>query len=142
MQGSNVDNIDNEVTPDLSDLNEGATAQIDSESSHVPPSQETDPLELHKLALSYDYLMFKIKDYIKILTDQTYTSVLLKQDQISQDYLERQLNLPQQYEEIDKLLKTCTDLEQEFMKIDQLEMFVHDFKQRLDAIERGFGKKP
>ena len=104
-------------------------------------SQETDPLELHKLSLSYDYLMFKIKDYIKTLTDQTYDSVLQKHDYIKHDYFERQLNLPQQYKEIDKLLKTCDDIEQEFMKIDQLEMFVNDFKQRLDVIERGFGKK-
>ncbi|KAG5421978.1 hypothetical protein I9W82_001071 [Candida metapsilosis] len=112
-----------------------------TETSSRISSQETDPLELHKLSLSYDYLMFKIKDYIKTLTDQTYDSVLQKHDYIKHDYFERQLNLPQQYKEIDKLLKTCDDIEREFMKIDQLEMFVNDFKQRLDAIERGFGKK-
>lgn len=57
-------------------------------------SQDTDPLELHKLSLSYDYLMFKIKDYIRTLTDQTYESVVQKQDRINHDYFDKQLNLP------------------------------------------------
>ncbi|KAI5961994.1 hypothetical protein KGF57_001534 [Candida theae] len=118
------------------------TTTSTTESLSRVPSQETDPLELHKLSLSYDYLMFKIKDYIKTLTDQTYDSVLRKQNLINDDYFEKQLNLSRQYEDIDKLLKTCNELEQEFMKIDQLEMFVRDFKQRLDAIEKRFAEKP
>ncbi|CCG22664.1 hypothetical protein CORT_0B09600 [Candida orthopsilosis Co 90-125] len=141
MQTSNAHDMESEVTPDANASSKQPVTSTTPESSSRVPVQEADPLELHKLSLSYDYLMFKIKDYIKTLTDQTYESVLQKQDHINHDYFENQLNLPIQYEEIDKLLKTCNELEQEFMKIDQLEMFAHDFKQRLDAIEKGFGKK-
>ncbi|KAI3403918.1 hypothetical protein KGF56_003348 [Candida oxycetoniae] len=109
-------------------LNESSTLSQD----------EPDPLELRKLSLSYDYMMYKIKDYIKTLMDQTYESVLQKQTLINQDYFENQLQLSRQYREIEQLIKSCNDLELEFMKIDQLEIFVKDFKQRLDLIEAKF----
>lgn len=143
MQNLDVNDGGSETVPDMSKPSKGTATATPTDPGLSPrvQSQDTDPLELHKLSLSYDYLTFKIKDYIRTLTDQTYESVVQKQDRINHDYFDKQLNLPQQYEEIDKLLRTCNDLEQEFMKIDQLEIFVHDFKQRLDAIEKEFGKK-
>ncbi|KAI5961193.1 uncharacterized protein KGF55_004118 [Candida pseudojiufengensis] len=107
-------------------------------SQDTDPISESDPLELHQLSLSYDYLMYKIKDYIKTLTDQTYTSILQKQRYINEDYFEKQLKLSTQYEKIDELMKKCNELELEFSKIDQLVLFVEEFNHRLDAIESRF----
>ncbi|CAK9438662.1 uncharacterized protein LODBEIA_P28860 [Lodderomyces beijingensis] len=100
------------------------------------PGEEPDPLELRKLSLTYDYLLFKIRDHIKTLTDQTYAAVLQRQELISKDYLEDQLQLSKQYKDIEELIRTCDDLEAEFMKIDQLEMFIEGFKERLGILER------
>ena len=51
--------------------------------SPTPSNDDPDPLELKKLSLNYDYLMYKIKDYINTLTEQTYQSILSKQYQIN-----------------------------------------------------------
>ncbi|KAI5955672.1 hypothetical protein KGF54_001174 [Candida jiufengensis] len=120
--------------------NQNIPTNDQSNSSHSPTQStdpDSDPLELHQLSLSYDYLIYKIKDYIKTLTDQTYTSIVQKQNSINNDYFEK-LKLSKQYDNIDNLLKKCNDLELEFMKIDQLVIFVEEFKQRLDIIESRF----
>lgn len=84
--------------------------------------------------------MYKIKDYINTLTEQTYQSILSKQYQINQEYLHDQLNLFDNYETIDEMLKTISQLEMEFLKLDQLEVFIEDFKQRLNVLEHEFDK--
>lgn len=108
--------------------------------SPTPSNDDPDPLELKKLSLNYDYLMYKIKDYINTLTEQTYQSILSKQYQINQEYLHDQLNLFDNYETIDEMLKTISQLEMEFLKLDQLEVFIEDFKQRLNVLEHEFDK--
>lgn len=108
--------------------------------SPVPSNSDPDPLELRKLSLSYDYLMYKISDYINTLTEQTYQAVLSKQYQINQEYLNDQLKLFDNYEKIDDLLKMVNNLEMEFLKLDQLDQFILDFKQRLNVLEYEFDK--
>ncbi|CAX44554.1 conserved hypothetical protein [Candida dubliniensis CD36] len=108
--------------------------------SPAPSNDDPDPLELKKLSLNYDYLMYKIRDYINTLTEQTYQSILSKQYQINQEYLHDQLNLFDNYESIDEMLKTISQLEMEFLKLDQLEVFIQDFKQRLIVLEHEFDK--
>ena len=77
-------------------------------------NDDPDPLELKKLSLNYDYLMYKIKDYINTLTEQTYQSILSKQYQINQGILNDQLNLFDNYETIDEMLKTISQLKWNF----------------------------
>ncbi|RCK60633.1 Biogenesis of lysosome-related organelles complex 1 subunit CNL1 [Candida viswanathii] len=112
----------------------------DEPTSPAPSNSDPDPLELRKLSLSYDYLMYKINDYINTLTEQTYQSILSKQYQINQEYLNDQLNLFDNYDKIEDLIKTVNNLEMEFLKLDQLEEFILDFKQRLNVLENEFGR--
>ena len=84
--------------------------------------------------------MYKISDYINTLTEQTYQAVLSKQYQINQEYLNDQLKLFDNYEKIDDLLKMVNNLEMEFLKLDQLDQFILDFKQRLNVLEYEFDK--
>ncbi|KAL6453625.1 CLN1 Biogenesis of lysosome-related organelles complex 1 subunit CNL1 [Candida maltosa Xu316] len=126
------------------DLN-GNEARVNGEEANPPGSptpsnDDPDPLELRKLSLSYDYLMYKIKDYISTLTEQTYQAVVSKQYQINQEYFNDQLKLFDEYENIEQLLKTVNSLEMEFLKLDQLEVFIEDFKDRLNILEHEFGK--
>jgi hypothetical protein len=97
-----------------------------------------DPLELHKLLLSFDYLMFKIKDDIANLTDQTYRSIIQKQKLIDEDYLQDQLHLQQELEYCDLLLRKCDQLETDFSKLQQLYLFVDSFKICLARLETEF----
>ena len=108
--------------------------------SPTPSNNDPDTLELRKLSLSYDYLMYKINDYINTLTEQTYQAIVSKQYQINQEYLNDQLKLFDNYDKIDELLKTVNNLEMEFLKLDQLDQFIFDFKQRLNILECEFDK--
>ncbi|KAK6200241.1 uncharacterized protein RJT21DRAFT_114667 [Scheffersomyces amazonensis] len=99
---------------------------------------DPDPLEIKQLALSYDYLIYKINDHIANLADDTYETIRHKQSLIEINYFEDQLDLPGQLQEVDRLLEQCNQLELDFLKLDQLRMFIGDFKNRIDALERGF----
>lgn len=99
-----------------------------------------DPLGLKELAIRYDYLMFKIQDRISSLADQTYQSVLAKQTAIEDNYFKEQLNLDSKIDEINKVVDSCNELELEFMKLEQIEGFINDFKQRLVGLEREYNK--
>ncbi|RLV94371.1 hypothetical protein JA1_001795 [Spathaspora sp. JA1] len=74
--------------------------------STISPTIEDDPdpLQLRKLALSYDYLIYKIKDHISNLSEITYNSIQTKQNLINQDYLVNQLQLSNQFQQIDQML--------------------------------------
>ncbi|EDK43349.1 hypothetical protein LELG_01527 [Lodderomyces elongisporus NRRL YB-4239] len=132
--GNNHKDAHNDIQSDQSSNRNNPTSPTNTQL----PADEPDPLELKKLSLSYDYLTYKIKDHIKTLTDQTYAAVLEKQELINKDYIEGQLDLSQKYEQISQLIQTCNDLELDFMKIDQLEIFVEDFAKRLDVLEAQF----
>lgn len=108
---------------------------------HSPTLQSddtSDPLELHKLALSYDYLIYKINDHIATLSETTHQSILRKQHLISNDYLQDQLHLTDELKEIDDIMAQCKTLELEFLKLDQLNGFITQFKERVAELERIF----
>lgn len=96
-----------------------------------------DPLEITPLAVSYDYLVYKIKDHILTLAESTYLSVKKKHELVD-DYLTKQLDLHTEIESIDALIKECTSLQQDMQKLQQLRMFIDDFKVRMDAVEKGY----
>lgn len=104
-------------------------------------SDEEDPLGLKELALNYDYSIYKINDYINNLSEMTFESVSKKDKLIKQEYFHEQLNLAEELDLVDKLVQKCNDIELEFMKIDQLQMFINDFKLRLSAVEQGFSEE-
>ncbi|CAH2354793.1 biogenesis of lysosome-related organelles complex 1 subunit Cnl1p [[Candida] railenensis] len=101
---------------------------------------EEDPLGLRNLAVQYDYLMFKINDRLSTLSDQTYQSVISKQNAIENNYIGDQLKLTEQIKEIDDIILSCKEIELELMKLDQIESFVSDFKERVVALEEQFSK--
>lgn len=104
--------------------------------SQLAPNE--DPLGLKELAVSYDYLIYKINDYIKNLSDQTYDAVTAKLSLICNDYLNDQLQLDKELNDVDLLLEECNAMEIEFLKVKQLSMFINDFKLRLANLENSF----
>ena len=107
-----------------------------SPQSHEDDS--SDPLELHKLSLSYDYLIYKINDHVALLSETTHQSVLRKQELINNDYLQDQLQLAKEFKEIDEIMEKCRNLELDFLKLDQLGGFIGEFKERVTQLERVF----
>lgn len=97
-----------------------------------------DPLELRQLAVSLDYLLYRIKDRVAVLVEQTETAVVEKQRAISEDYLGGQLAVDDTMEAIGRLEERCDELEADFAKLDQLYGFVNDFVDRLRKLEHGF----
>ncbi|PVH14212.1 uncharacterized protein CXQ87_002339 [Candidozyma duobushaemuli] len=99
---------------------------------------DDDPLRIKDLAVSYDYLMYKIHDHIASLSETTFSSVESKQRLIEQDYFQQQLQLDKNIADAQALLDQCDDLELQFMKLDQLYSFVDDFKDRVARLEKEF----
>lgn len=104
----------------------------------MPDQDDDDPLQLKDLAVKYDYLMYKIGDHITNLADLTHQSVVNKRKLIDEDYFDKQLQLDAELDGADQLLEECRELESLFMKLDQLYMFVGDFKTRLSSLESDF----
>lgn len=139
-----LDNSDN--SPDDSTQNDypKLTKSPETTSPNLnssPQSHEddsSDPLELHKLSLSYDYLIYKINDHVALLSETTHQSILRKQELITTDYLQDQLQLAKEFKEIDEILEKCRNLELDFLKLDQLGGFIGEFKERVTQLERVF----
>ena len=98
-------------------------------------SDDDDPLQIKQLALAYDYLMFKINNHIAKLSERTLEAVAAEDEYVSHEYLEKQLNLGEEYARIDNVLRGAEILEQDFLKLEQLIYFVEDFKRRVEELE-------
>lgn len=99
---------------------------------------DDDPLEIKDLAVKYDYLIYKINDHITNLAEITHQSIITKRNMIDEDYFNEQLHLDEELQNADKLIGECNLIETLFMKLDQLYMFVGDFKERISVLEREF----
>lgn len=99
---------------------------------------DDDPLELKDLAVNFDYLMFRINDHLSNLSETTYQSVTNKKKLIEEEFFDKQLQIDERINEVDSLILECKELEVLFMKLDQLYMFVGDFKSRLLTLENEF----
>lgn len=109
-----------------------------SSSVMTEDSVDDDPLQLKDLAVKYSYLMYKITDHISNLSELTYESVTRKEKLIDQEYFDKQLHLNEQLQEANDMIKECDQIEAAYMKLDQLYLFVEDFKARITHLENVF----
>ncbi|QPG76322.1 hypothetical protein FOA43_003708 [Brettanomyces nanus] len=94
-------------------------------------NSDDDPLEVRRLALTFDYLMYKIQDHVTGLSDAVTQNV---------DYTkkQRQLELSQINRDIHdarKLISECNCINLEIDKLEQLQLMTRDFKERLTVID-------
>lgn len=101
-------------------------------------SEIEDPLALKELALNYDYLIYKINDHVKNLSEQTFESVSYKDKVIKEHFLANTLDLDNELKKVDDLIAKCDEIELEFLKLDQLTIFIDDFKKRVTKLESQF----
>ncbi|ODV98383.1 hypothetical protein PACTADRAFT_31778 [Pachysolen tannophilus NRRL Y-2460] len=96
---------------------------------------EDDPLGVKQLALNFDYLMYKISDRVKSLSEQTEDSITFQKNNYESDVARINMNLLK----LNRLLKDCQELMNEFNKIGQIGLIAQDFKKRIIEIEKKLG---
>ncbi|CDK24618.1 unnamed protein product [Kuraishia capsulata CBS 1993] len=106
-----------------------SSALADLQISNLP---DDDPLEVKSLALEFDYLIYKIQDRVKTLSDQTKDSVTAQKVNYENDIARINANIGQ----INDLVRECDLIENEFVKIEQISQIAKDFTMRLTQVEK------
>lgn len=100
--------------------------------------EEDDPLGVKKLALSFDYLLFKIKERVEGLAEQTLLSV-----QNTRDGTDLQMvDVAKSINKLKECQQSCRQLSDEFMMIEQIGHIVEGFRGRLALLEKEFRDEP
>jgi hypothetical protein len=92
---------------------------------------EQDPLMIQQLSLSYDYLIYKIKEQIEGIAEKTKLSIGDTVEESSRQLVD----IDGSIERLKRLMDESNNIEQEIVTIQQIGMIVHDFNQRLDDLE-------
>ncbi len=99
------------------------------ESEYV--EEEDDPLGVKKLALSFDYLLYKISEKMEVLAQQTESSVISRKDEAERELLDVETSA----NNLKDLIQKCDDLDNDFTMLEQISIIVSDFKQRIKNLE-------
>ncbi|SMN19685.1 similar to Saccharomyces cerevisiae YDR357C CNL1 Protein of unknown function [Maudiozyma saulgeensis] len=95
-------------------------------------SHNGDPLGINKLAVDYDYLMYKINDYVQSIQIQTHAICQQHDTVIKDDIVEGIID--KNVAEFKVLLEQCNELENYFDMLEQIAFISETFKERLDTI--------
>jgi len=122
----------------------GSTANSSSEDLASIPGlesnyveEEDDPLSVKKLALSFDYLMYKVSEKMGALAQQTETSVVSRKDEADKQLIDIETSM----NNLKLLIRKCDDLDADFTMIEQIGFLVTDFKERVKSLEAQIIKK-
>ncbi|CAI4057372.1 hypothetical protein SUVZ_02G4690 [Saccharomyces uvarum] len=103
--------------------------QDNSTHSRESASAGDDPLGIDKLTVDYDYLLYKIKDYVQSIQLDT-TELCKKQNElIVSGIIENTIG--KNIVKFEELLKKCDELENHFEMLNQLAMITDTFKERI-----------
>lgn len=91
-----------------------------------------DPLGINRLSMDYDYLLYKIGDYVQSIQIQTdelckEQNTVIKKS-IIEDVVDKNIS------EFKNLLEKCNELENYFDMLEQILMISETFKERLKSI--------
>ncbi|CAB4253767.1 similar to Saccharomyces cerevisiae YDR357C CNL1 Protein of unknown function [Maudiozyma barnettii] len=106
----------------------GETGNVNKNNS----SNNDDPLGINRLAVDYDYLMYKINDYVQSIQIQTHDICQQHEATIRNDIVEGIID--KNVAEFKSLLEKCSELENYFDMLEQITFISDTFKQRLDTI--------
>lgn len=95
-------------------------------------STNEDPLGIDKLSVDYDYLLYKISDYVTSIQMET-TAICRRQNElVTEDIVEGVIE--KNIEGFSEVLKKCEELENHFDMLDQIAQISESFKMRLKQI--------
>lgn len=122
-----------------SDIDDAGSEVANSErmASQARNLADDDPLDVKSLALEFDYLIYKIQDRVKTLSDQTKDSVTAQKVNHEKDIA----RINGELSEIHNLVRECALIESEFVKIEQISEIAKDFTKRLTDVERRLDRR-
>lgn len=91
--------------------------------------EEEDLLGINKLSVDYNYLLYKIQDYVESIQLQT-SKICARENQLIVQDIVGDIVDPN-IEQFKELLRKCDELEQHFDMLEQIEMISLSFKDRL-----------
>lgn len=91
-----------------------------------------DPLGINRLAVDYDYLMYKIDDYVQSIQIHTHDICMQHGKVIKEGIIEGIID--KNVCEFKALLESCNELENYFDMLEQISFISDTFRQRLDSI--------
>lgn len=95
-----------------------------------------DPLRIDKLTIDYDYLLYKINDYVASIQLET-TAICRRQNELIREQIIDQV-MEKNIEGLESILKKCEELENHFDMLDQIAVISENFKVRLAQVLRDY----
>ncbi|EHN02987.1 YDR357C-like protein [Saccharomyces cerevisiae x Saccharomyces kudriavzevii VIN7] len=103
--------------------------QDHSSHSRESVSAGDDPLGIDKLTVDYDYLLYKIKDYVQSIQLDT-TELCKKQNELIVNGI-IESTIDKNIARFEELLKKCDELENHYEVLNQLATITDTFKERI-----------
>lgn len=95
-----------------------------------------DPLGIDKLSVDYDYLIYRIQDYVESIGLET-TRICERQNKlITEDIVAQEID--HNIQEFKRLLEKCDALENHFDMLNEIAIITESFKERLDQVVKDY----
>ncbi|OWB72217.1 hypothetical protein B5S31_g1924 [[Candida] boidinii] len=121
---------------DDEDEDEGNTSTDDEDESNdqhgMNEDESDDPLNVKELALSFDYLTYKIQDRVKTLSENIEVNLSFSKSNYEMEIFKITENL----ENVKMLIRECDSLNDEFSKLEQINLISRDFVSRLTKLDK------
>lgn len=95
-----------------------------------------DPLGIDKLTIDYDYLLYKINDYVTSIQLET-TAICKRQNELITGQIIEQV-VEKNIEGLKNILNKCQELENHFDMLDQIAAISETFKVRLRQVLKDY----
>lgn len=95
-----------------------------------------DPLGIDKLSVDYDYLLYKIADYVSSIEFQT-NQICKRQHELITEHIVSEI-VEENIKMFKELMRKCEELENHFDMLDQINLITEKFKMRLAQVSRDY----
>ncbi|QLG72044.1 hypothetical protein HG535_0C03980 [Zygotorulaspora mrakii] len=109
------------------------SSELERLNSELPAD---DPLNIDKLSVDYEYLIYKIKDYVQSIELET-TQICRKQKELIENDIIVEI-IDKNIRELKNILQKCDELENHFDMLDQISIITDAFKERLDNVVKEY----
>ncbi|KAK5780096.1 hypothetical protein RI543_002638 [Arxiozyma heterogenica] len=100
--------------------------------------QDVNDLGINRLILDYDYLLYKINDYVQSIQLRTNLLCMEQNRLIEADIIDGLINA--NIDHLTYILEKCDELETHFDMMDQIDQIVQSFKDRLQSIRSEYNQ--
>lgn len=111
-----------------------ASGNNENDNGDNPEHPNTDPLNIKELALNFDYLMYKINDRIKSLSEVAQQSTFRQKENTESTIMEIDKVIQYYYE----ITKKLDEINNDFNKVKQINMIIDEFVPRIKELENYF----